>query len=112
MQYYKYVIFLVLVIASYFGAYHFGHNVAETEYNLKLKTQEIKILEKINTLVVTSNQLANQVETYNKTLGTDISAILKNSKKKPATIIIDNKCKPSEDYFNSYNEAIDRVNKK
>jgi hypothetical protein len=112
---------LILIVAISTLAYTTYHRIKTIGYNEGFKTANTECIkknkeftDKLDTLIVTiennSSKLVSESVEARKVLKKDISTILLTIKNKPLYIIEQGQCKPSDDFINAYNQAVDRIN--
>lgn len=117
LKYWKHLLLIsLLVVASYIvynKIYDSGYSKATAEYNLKIEDYNKKLDSRINNIEIASSTIVNTLSTQRDITKKDLSNILYAVKNKPPYIIDKTgKCAPSIDFIDTYNKAIDRVNKK
>ncbi len=100
-----------LCVFLYNHVYNKGYSDATIVCEKRVSDYESKLNEQISTVEKLSKQLAVSTSTAERQRKKDFNNIIESIKNKPLYIVEQGTCKPSEEYINAYNAAVDRANK-
>lgn len=102
----------VVLFAGYSYVENIGYTRATVEYTKQMKDFNDKLDKRIDNLEQSSAVLITASIANKEQAAKDFKTILQAAKNKPLYTIQNNICAPSTDFINTYNEAINRANKK
>jgi septal ring factor EnvC (AmiA/AmiB activator) len=106
------ILAIVFVITyAYNYAYTNGKLAAQEQCAATFKEYSDKLDKRIQSLEDTSKALATEDKERANLLKKDLAELFKLTKDKPLTVIREGKCQPSETFIDTYNAAIDRINR-
>lgn len=116
LKFWKQIAGVILLSAVLFTAYSYVENIGYTkatvEYTRQMKDFNDKLDRRIDNLEKNSAALIDASIANKEQAAKDFKTILQAAKNKPLYTIQNNVCAPSIDFINTYNEAINRANKK
>lgn len=106
------ILVLVLLCFLYFHVKDIGYNEAKVKYEKEIAEYNKKLDDHISTIERNSTILVqNQADTQSK-LDAGIDQIISVAGKKPLYIVKQDKCIPSQNFLDSYNDVINKANGK
>lgn len=117
-SYWKHLIVIIAIVgASYFvynhvytKGYDAAYIVATQECNDRMMEYNKRLDSLITKIEDSSNALIKESQESRIALKKDVSTILSTIKNKPLYTIEHGKCKPSDDFIDTYNKVVERVN--
>jgi DNA/RNA endonuclease G (NUC1) len=115
-SYWKHVVVIAAVASASFMAYSYiynrGFDAANKDCEERIQKYNDDLKARIKDLENTSIVLSMENEARDKARKKDLEKLLVLIKDKPLTIIKEGNCVPSEAFVETFNSAIDKVNKK
>lgn len=100
----------LLSYSGYSYVYQKGYTKAEAKYTKIINDYNEKIGNRIDALEQNSIAIVDLIISNRAATAKDFNNIRLAIKGKPTSVIIDGQCKPSDDFINNFNSAVERAN--
>ncbi len=115
-KYWKQIVVAIAITIACYIVYDYiydkGFMASEVACQKRMEEYKIDLDKRIKDLVDMSEAQNKARQQNADSIKADLDKIYRASRAKPLTIIKEGKCLPSENFIDSFNAAIDRVNQK